>query len=118
MDRIELRGMAFQGRHGARDAERRRTQEFKVDVDVDADLGAASESDQLGDTIDYTLVRAAARDVIEGRPQRLLESLAGDIARRILAMPGVEAVSVRVAKQPASMRPLDTAAVRINRTRA
>jgi hypothetical protein len=33
-------------------------------------------------------------------------------------MPKVEAVSVRVAKRPASMQPIESAAVRINRTRA
>ncbi|TMC32676.1 MAG: dihydroneopterin aldolase, partial [Chloroflexi bacterium] len=31
MDRIELRGMSFHGRHGVRDAERESAQEFKVD---------------------------------------------------------------------------------------
>jgi len=118
MDRIELRGMAFQGRHGVRDAERARPQDFKVDVEIDADLSAASESDALADTIDYTLVRSAAKEVIEGPPRKLLESLAGEIARRVLAMPRVSAVSVRVSKFPASMQPLDAAAVRINRTRA
>ena len=110
--------MAFQGNHGVRDAERAQAQEFTVDIDIDADLQAASESDRLADTLDYTAVRAAARDVIEGESRRLLESLAGEIARRVLSMPRVEAVSVRVAKFPASMQPLDAAAVRINRTRA
>ena len=107
--------MEFQGRHGVRDLERERAQPFRVDVDIDADLSAASESDHLADTIDYTLVRAAAKDVIEGRPRKLLESLAGEIARRVASMPGVEAVSVRVSKFPAGMQPLDAAAVRVNR---
>jgi len=118
MDRIELRGMAFHGHHGVRDAERAEAQEFRVDVEIDADLEAASRSDRLADTIDYKLVRAAAKEVIEGPSRKLLESLAGDIAGRILAMAAVQAVSVRVVKFPASMQPLDAAAVRINRTRA
>src|SRR6058998_3594694 len=66
MDRIELRGMSFQGRHGVRPAEREQPQEFKVDIEVDADLARAGESDKLADTVDYTAVRAAAREVIEG----------------------------------------------------
>jgi dihydroneopterin aldolase len=118
MDRIELRGMSFQGRHGVRDAERENPQEFKVDIDVDADLSEAGRTDRLADTVDYTKVRAAVREVMEGPPAQLLESLAGAIAERVLRLPHVEAVSVRVAKRPASMQPLDAAAVHIKRTRA
>jgi dihydroneopterin aldolase len=110
--------MSFQGRHGVRDEERRQPQEFKVDIKIDADLRDAGRTDKLADTIDYTQLRAAAREVIEGESKKLLESLAGAIAERILAMPRVEAVSVRVAKRPASMQPIEAAAVRINRTRA
>lgn len=118
MDRIELRGMSFQGRHGVRPAEREHPQEFRVDLDVVTDLSAAGRSDQLADTIDYSAVRAAAKAVIEGPPQALLESLAAAIADRVLTLPRVDAVSVRVAKRPASMQPIDAAAVRIKRTRA
>jgi dihydroneopterin aldolase len=118
MDRIELRGMSFHGRHGVRDAERESAQEFKVDVDVDADLAEAGRSDRLADTVDYTKVRAAAREVIEGPSMQLLESLAGAIAQRVLELPRVSGVSVRVSKRPASMHPIDAAAVHIKRTRA
>jgi dihydroneopterin aldolase len=118
MDRIELKGMSFQGRHGVRDAEREHAQEFRVDVEVEADLASAGHSDKLGDTVDYTRVRAAAREVIEGPSRGLLETLAADIAERVLALPLVATVSVRVSKFPASMQPIDAAAVHIKRTRA
>jgi dihydroneopterin aldolase len=118
MDRIELRGMSFQGRHGVRPAERDQAQEFKVDIEVDANLAEAGQTDHLDDTVDYTQLRKAAREVIEGESKKLLESLASAIAQRIIAMPKVESVSVRVAKRPASMQPIESAAVRINRTRA
>src|SRR2546421_12254219 len=118
MDRIELRGMSFQGRHGVRPAEREQPQEFRVDIELEADLAEAGRTDRLADTVDYTAVRAAARAVIEGEPRKLLESLASAIAERVLALPRVESVSVRVAKHPASMQPIEAAAIRINRTRA
>ena len=118
MDRIELRGMSFQGRHGVRPAEHEQAQEFKVDLDIEADLGPAGRSDNLADTVDYTRARAAAKEVIEGKSMDLLESLAAAIAERVLSLPRVEAVSVRVAKRPAGMQPIEAAAVRIERTRA
>ena len=110
--------MSFQGRHGVRPAEREQPQEFKVDLDIEANLRAAGESDRLADTVDYSQARAAAKEIIEGRSMELLESLAAAIAERILDLPHVEAVSVRVAKRPASMQPIEAAAVRIVRTRA
>ena len=110
--------MSFQGRHGVRPAERAQPQEFKVDLEIEADLGEAGRTDRLVDTVDYTQARAAAKAVIEGEPMKLLESLAAAIAQRVLELPRVEAVSVRVAKRPASMQPIDAAAVSIKRARA
>ncbi len=110
--------MAFSGRHGVRPAEREQPQEFKVTVELEADLHESGRTDQLEDTIDYSQVRAIAREVIEGEPAKLLESLAARIADGVLALPRVSAVSVRVAKRPASMAPIDAAAVHIRRTRA
>jgi dihydroneopterin aldolase len=118
MDRIELRGMSFQGRHGARPAERERPQEFRVDIDVETELAEPGRTDRLEDTVDYTRLRAIAREVIEGPSHQLLESLAAAIADRALRLAGVESVTVRVAKRPAGMQPIDSAAVRIYRTRA
>jgi dihydroneopterin aldolase len=118
VDRILLEGMSFQGRHGVRPAERDHLQEFKVDVEVDCDLSEPGRTDRVEDTIDYRLVRAIAKEVIEGDSKKLIEALAGQIAERVLQLPRVAGVSVRIAKRPESMRPIEAAAVRINRTRA
>ncbi len=118
MDRIVLEGMSFNGRHGVRPAEREHAQEFKVDVELEGDLTRAGQTDRLVDTIDYTLVRAIAKEIIEGESVKLLETLAARIADRVLALPRVKVVSVRVSKRPASMAPIVAASVHINRTRA
>ena len=117
MDRIELEGMVFSGRHGVRPAEREQPQEFKVDVELEADLVKAGRSDSVGDTVDYRLVYAIAKDVIEGASAQLIETLASRIAERVLDLTRVVAVSVRVAKRPESMRPIDGATVKITRKR-
>lgn len=118
MDRISLEGMVFSGRHGVRPAERANAQDFKVDIEVDSDLVEPARTDRIEDTVDYTRVRAIAKEVVEGESASLLETLADRIARRVLDLPKVRAVSVRVAKRPASMQPIDAAAVHIKRTRA
>jgi dihydroneopterin aldolase len=118
VDRIELEGMVFSGRHGVRPAEREHSQEFKVDVKLDTDLVEAGRSDQVDDTVDYRLVYAIAKDVIEGESVQLIETLAHRIAERVLDLKTVVGVSIRIAKRPESMRPIDAAAVKIRRTRA
>jgi 7,8-dihydroneopterin aldolase/epimerase/oxygenase len=110
--------MSFHGRHGVRDAERERPQEFKVDIEVDCDLSRPGISDRIEDTVDYREVRAIAKEVIEGESQKLLETLAARIAERVLQLQNVAGVSVRIAKKPESMQPIGAAAIRINRTRA
>ena len=109
--------MVFTGKHGLSDAERARAQRFTVDVELEADLARAARSDKIDDTIDYRRVRAIAKDVIEGEPAHLIETLAARIARKALQVPRVAAVSVRVTKRPPSMRPIDGAAVVLRRAR-
>ena len=118
MDRIQLKGMTFSGRHGVSDAERSRPQDFVVTIEVEADLAASGRSDRIEDTLDYRLVRKVAKDVVEGESVRLVEALAERIADGVLALPLATAVTVRVAKRPASMAPIEAAAVHIRRTRA
>ena len=118
VDRIVLEGMTFSGRHGVRPAERARAQDFKVDVEAETDLVRPGKSDQVEDSIDYRVLRAIAKEVIEGESVSLIETLAARIADRVLKLPMVKTVSVRVAKQPASMMPIVSAAVHIKRTRA
>jgi dihydroneopterin aldolase len=118
VDRIVLEGMTFSGRHGVRPAERAHPQDFKVDIEVETDLVRPGKTDRVEDSVDYRLLHAIAKEVIEGESVSLIETLADRIADLALKLPSVDAVSVRVAKRPASMRPIDSAAVHIKRTRA
>jgi dihydroneopterin aldolase len=117
VDRILLEGMAFSGRHGVTDAERARSQRFLVDIEVETSLTRPGRSDRIEDTVDYRRLHGIAKQVIAGESAHLIEALAERIATRALEVPGVRAVTVRIAKRPASMRPIDAAAVQIRRTR-
>ena len=118
MDRVLLEGMAFQGRHGVRAAERDQPQEFRVDVEVDCDLREPGRTDRVEDTVDYRKLRTIVKEVIEGESQNLIETLATRIADRVLELEKVAGVEVRISKRPQSMQPINAAAVRIKRTRA
>jgi dihydroneopterin aldolase len=117
MDRILLQGMVFSGRHGVTDAERARSQRFTVDIEVETSVKRAGRSDGITDTVDYRRLQVIAKQVIGGESAHLVEALAERIATRALKVDGVRAVTVRVAKRPARMRPIDAAAVEIRRAR-
>jgi dihydroneopterin aldolase len=98
-DRIVLEGMVFHGRHGTLPAERELGQPFVVDVELRLDLRPAGLSDDLAQTVDYSEVHRLAREIVEGEPVNLIETVAERIAAAILEdHPPVESVRVRVAK--------------------
>ncbi len=91
--------MNFVGYHGTRPAENELGQRFVVDVALRCDLQAAGQSDDLGQTVDYSQVHDCVRAVVEGPPLRLTEAVAERIAATILReQPLVQAVRVKVSK--------------------
>jgi len=98
-DRILLEGMVFHGRHGVLPAERELGQPFVVDVELLLDLRAAGLSDDLSKTVDYGEVHRLAKQVVEGEPADLTETVAERIANATLEEhPLLEAVRVKVKK--------------------
>ncbi len=101
-DTISLRGVRAFGRHGVLDAERREGQDFVVDVALELDASVAGTSDDVADTVNYADVAADIVAIIEGEPRNLIESVAADIANRILARYGlVEQITVTLHKPQA-----------------
>ena len=98
-DRILLEGMVFHGRHGTLPAERELGQPFVVDVEMRLDLRAAGLADDLTRTVDYSEVHRRAKEIVEGPPVGLTETVAERIAAAVLEEhPLVEAVCVKVGK--------------------
>ncbi|MDP8972647.1 MAG: dihydroneopterin aldolase [Actinomycetota bacterium] len=98
-DRILLEGMVFHGHHGTLPAERELGQPFVVDIELRLDLQPAGLSDDLTQTVDYSEVHRQAKEIVEGPPVSLIETLAERIASTVLEdFSTVEAVDVKVAK--------------------
>jgi len=85
VDRIEIRDLRVTGVHGVLPEERDRAQPFAVDLDVWFDAAPAGASDALGDTVDYGDVTLQVAGVVAGRSFQLLEALAAEVARVVLA---------------------------------
>lgn len=98
-DKILLEGMIFYGRHGTLPTEREFGQRFVVDVEIWCDLRPAGLSDDLSRTVDYSEVHAQIKEIVEGEPVNLTETLAERIAAATLDRhPRVEGVRVKVSK--------------------
>jgi 7,8-dihydroneopterin aldolase/epimerase/oxygenase len=119
-DKILLEGMVFFGRHGTLPAERELGQPFVVDVELCLDLRPAGLSDDLTQTVDYGEVHNQVKEIVEGPPVNLTETLAERIAATVLEEhPPVEGVRVKVAKPHVSLGDtvLEGSAVEILRRR-
>ncbi len=97
-ERIALRGIRAFGKHGVFEIEKAVPQPFDVDVEIDAEVGAARTSDQLADTLDYADLHARIVRIVRTESFTLIERLADAIARALLTDERVAGVRVTVAK--------------------
>jgi dihydroneopterin aldolase len=97
--------------------EQAQAQPLELDLDISLDLGAAGASDDLGDTVDYGALCAAAEQVVTSTSYALLEALAEHLASTLLSADDrIDTVTVSVRKlRPPVAQQLDTSGVRITR---
>lgn len=119
-DEVFLEGLRFYAYHGVNPEERTQGQRFTVDVSLATDLRAAGHSDDLAQTINYSIVNKRVRAILEGPPRQLIETVADEIATALLAeFAQAHAVTVTVRKPEVALKGtiLDAAGVRVHRER-
>lgn len=84
MDKIHVNRMAFYGYHGVFPEENRLGQRFLVDLTVELELKQAGETDDLEASVNYGELYETCKQVVEGKPYKLVESVAEKIAAAIL----------------------------------
>jgi dihydroneopterin aldolase len=90
--------MVFYGHHGVTDPEREVGKRYEVDVIVETGIAFENVEESLRKTIDYGKIYMLTAEVLQ-RPRKLLETLAHEIAVRLLeALPPAQAVQIRVSK--------------------
>jgi dihydroneopterin aldolase len=93
--RIFLREVLLDANIGIHDFERRGSQRLVINVDVFVPLSLTTpRHDRISEVLDYDFVRMTIRRRIEQGHINLQETLVDDIARSLLAHPGVAAVRV------------------------
>lgn len=119
MDKIFVQGMQFYGYHGAFPEENKLGQRFYADVTLELDTKPAGATDDLAKTVNYARVYEVAKEVIEGEPVKLVETLTSRLSERVLAeFEIVDACVVKVIKpDPPIPGHYDSVAVEVRRER-
>jgi len=96
---LRLRGIRVQSHMGVSDAERARPQELVVAVDLELAGELYPAGDELDSAADYAEIVRVADESGRERPDRLLETYALRVARRLAARwPAADRVRVAVTK--------------------
>ena len=117
-DKIILSEMEFYGYHGVNQEEKIQGQKFVVDLEINCSLLLPGQTDDLNDTVNYSEVYKLIKSIVEGPSQNLIESVAENIAHRILSETSADEVTVKVAKlqPPIKGSQIKLAAAQITRT--
>jgi len=84
-DTIFISGLALHAYHGVMQHEAKVGQTFHLDLLLTIDLGPASRTDKLKDTVSYDAVVATASKAFCARRYRLVEAAAGAVAEAVLS---------------------------------
>src|SRR4029453_9777351 len=84
-DRILLRGLRGFGHPGALSDEAALGMVLVIALERPLDPGPAGTSDDLAETVDYGRLAGHVAELVAGRPRRLLEAVAEDVASLGLA---------------------------------
>lgn len=99
---VLINGLAIECIVGVLPHERVRAQRVVLDVELDLDFAAAARSESVATTVDYTAVAAALTAQVQRAKYRLVETLAVECCRALLAQHRqVSRVRVRVEKPAA-----------------
>ena len=97
--RLMVRGLALHGCHGVYPEERRDGNEFRIDVEITADVTSAVRHDDIRETVDYAAVVRLVSDINQQHQFNLIESFADAIAEGLLnRFPRIDELLVRVEK--------------------
>ena len=97
-DRIHLRDYTCAAEIGAFAEERGRAQRLRVAVTADLAVSVAEAGDDVDRILSYDVLVAAVEGALAARRHDLVESLAEDIAARVLAHPAAALAEVTVEK--------------------
>lgn len=99
MDKITIKSLRFHALHGYYDRERKKGNEFEVDVTAKGLFKNAIRNDDLDLTFNYEIVEEVVSEIMTGEKEKLLETLCFKIGEQLFdKVNQVKKLSVTVRK--------------------
>lgn len=96
MDTIFISGLVLMGRHGVYDEEHEKDQRFGIDIEIKQQVRDWEEN--IGNTYNYMDAHAIAREYVENKSFKLIETLGESILKEILKNLIVKSASITIKK--------------------
>lgn len=118
-DTIIVQGLEVFAHHGVLAEEKRDGQMFYLDLELSVELSAASQSDDLNDTINYNEVCRIAGEAMTANTYDLIERAAGVVCESLFTFfPSLEKIAITLRKPSAPLcRKVEYVAVKLVRER-
>ena len=98
MGKIYITGLSVDTLIGVFDWERERLTTLILDIELDADLNKAMQSDDVTDTIDYAKVAECITEVGKKSRFELLEAFGAEVMNTVMNQFPVSAIGVKIIK--------------------
>lgn len=89
MDVVRIKGLKVETIVGVHEWERRLPRPVVIDLELATDAARAARSDRLGDAVDYHAVAQAVSECVAAARPQLIETLAQQVADRLIKDFGV-----------------------------
>ncbi len=83
LDKITIKSLKFQGKHGYYDHERENGNDFEVDITARGNFKPSINNDDLELTFDYERAQEITADIIHGPSEKLIETLCLNIGNQL-----------------------------------
>ena len=117
MDQLEIKDLLLRAIIGINDDERINRQDVIINITMFTDASRAGQTDDIGDTVNYRDVSKRVVTMVEGSQFLLIERLAEEVAKTVLANERVARVRVSVQK-PGAVRFARSVGITIERDRS
>jgi 7,8-dihydroneopterin aldolase/epimerase/oxygenase len=97
MDTLHIRNLRVESKHHSH-CDELGDRLFEINITMEVDITKAVMSDDIFDTVDWTVVRQNILAIIEDQPCGLVETLTQCVALKILENPKVRSVEVEASK--------------------
>lgn len=98
MTTLFIKDLIIEAKHGVHDHEKRTKQRFLISVELSVDLSRAASSDNLADSLDWSVLRDEIVTIVQTNSFNLIERMAQVISQAMVKHRGVSEVSVTIDK--------------------